>query len=68
MDNWISVNKPPDNEDYIFLVDVTMIDYYGYLPCLGYYDLTDNVFFDVSDTRRPSTTHWQPTMDPPETK
>lgn len=67
-DHWISVkDRLPENEDYILLTDVSLHDYYGYLPVTGYYDLTDNKFFSMWDNKMPSTTHWQPLPEEPTT-
>jgi len=68
MDKWVKVkDRLPENEDYILLTDVSLNDYYGYLPVTGYYDLTDNKFFSMRDDEMPSTTHWQPLPEEPTT-
>ena len=68
MDNWISVHAPPKNEDYIVLVDESLLANFGYIPCIGYYDLTDKKFFDSADNEITSATLWQPAPDRPEPK
>ena len=68
MSKWVNIiDRLPESEEEILILDNSLIEYYGYLPVVGYYDLSDCEFYTSDDRKLSNITHWAFLPEPPKT-